>query len=86
MAKARFVLIGGFLGRQDHHNRPPGARIAARPKVGIVTNDQATDLVDTHALRPRDSTWAKWRDRASAATSTAWRTPSSNWNRISGPT
>lgn len=49
----RFVLIGGFLGagktttvgRLARHYTSQGL------KVGIVTNDQTTDLVDTHTLR-----------------------------------
>jgi Ni2+-binding GTPase involved in maturation of urease and hydrogenase len=49
----RFLLVGGFLGagktttiaRLANTFRQQGQR------VGIVTNDQATDLVDTHALR-----------------------------------
>ena len=49
----RFVLIGGFLGagksttvgRLAKHYSEQGKR------VGIVTNDQTTDLVDTHSLR-----------------------------------
>lgn len=49
----RFVMIGGFLGagktttiaRLAAHYQKQGLR------VGIVTNDQAADLVDTHNLR-----------------------------------
>ena len=49
----RFIMIGGFLGagktttvgRLATHFQDQGLR------VGIVTNDQATDLVDTHTLR-----------------------------------
>ncbi len=49
----RFILIGGFLGagksttvaRLAQHYTQQGK------KVGIVTNDQTTDLVDTHSLR-----------------------------------
>jgi G3E family GTPase len=49
----RFILIGGFLGagktttiaRLASHYQQQGLR------VGIVTNDQADDLVDTHNLR-----------------------------------
>lgn len=49
----RFIMIGGFLGagktttvgRLATHFQDLGLR------VGIVTNDQATDLVDTHTLR-----------------------------------
>ena len=49
----RFVMVGGFLGagkttaiaRLARHYRAQGRRI------GVVTNDQAHDLVDTNALR-----------------------------------
>ncbi len=49
----RFILIGGFLGagksttvaRVAKHYTSQGL------KIGIVTNDQTTDLVDTHSLR-----------------------------------
>jgi G3E family GTPase len=49
----RFVMIGGFLGagktttiaRLARHYQSQGQ------KIGIVTNDQATDLVDTNSLR-----------------------------------
>lgn len=49
----RFVMLGGFLGagktttiaRLARHYQSQGL------KVGIVTNDQATDLVDTQSLR-----------------------------------
>src|SRR5687768_5499631 len=49
----RFLMIGGFLGagktttiaRLARHYQSQGK------KVGIVTNDQATDLVDTNSLR-----------------------------------
>jgi len=49
----RFIMVGGFLGagktttvaRLARHYMDEGRR------VGLVTNDQATDLVDTFALR-----------------------------------
>jgi Ni2+-binding GTPase involved in maturation of urease and hydrogenase len=49
----RFVMVGGFLGagktttlaRLARHYQARGQR------VGVVTNDQAEDLVDTHSLR-----------------------------------
>jgi G3E family GTPase len=52
-ATMRFIMLGGFLGagktttigRLARHYQSLGLR------VGIVTNDQATDLVDTHNLR-----------------------------------
>ncbi|TWU22895.1 putative metal chaperone YciC [Novipirellula galeiformis] len=53
MSSIRFIMVGGFLGagktttiaRLAHAYQSQGL------KVGIVTNDQATDLVDTHTLR-----------------------------------
>jgi G3E family GTPase len=53
MARMKFVMIGGFLGagkttaiaRLAKHYTDQGL------KVGVVTNDQAYDLVDTHSLR-----------------------------------
>ena len=49
----RFVLIGGFLGAGKSTTVARLARhyTGLGQKVGIVTNDQTTDLVDTHALR-----------------------------------
>ena len=52
-APIRFIMLGGFLGagktttigRLARHYQDRGC------KVGIVTNDQATDLVDTKTLR-----------------------------------
>src|ERR1700730_6498015 len=49
----RFIMVGGLLGagkttsmaRLARHYMDQGKR------VGIVTNDQAQDLVDTHSLR-----------------------------------
>src|SRR5438552_3128906 len=53
MSPIRFIMLGGFLGagkttaiaRLARHYQSQGQ------KVGIVTNDQATDLVDTNSLR-----------------------------------
>jgi Ni2+-binding GTPase involved in maturation of urease and hydrogenase len=53
MSPIRFLMLGGFLGagktttiaRLARHYQSQGK------KVGIVTNDQATDLVDTNSLR-----------------------------------
>lgn len=49
----RFIMIGGFLGAGKTTTISRLARhyIAQGLKVGIVTNDQATDLVDTRSLR-----------------------------------
>src|SRR3954471_11476632 len=53
MHPIRFIMLGGFLGagkttamsRLARHYMDRGQR------VGLVTNDQAADLVDTHSLR-----------------------------------
>lgn len=53
MNPIRFIMLGGFLGagktttmgRLARHFQSQGL------KVGLVTNDQAVDLVDTHTLR-----------------------------------
>jgi G3E family GTPase len=49
----RFMMVGGFLGagKTTTIARLAKAYQARGLKVGIVTNDQATDLVDTHTLR-----------------------------------
>ncbi|MBT4692375.1 MAG: cobalamin biosynthesis protein P47K [Planctomycetaceae bacterium] len=49
----RFVMIGGFLGAGKTTTIGKLAQLYQQTglKVGIVTNDQATDLVDTHTLR-----------------------------------
>ena len=53
MQAMRFILIGGFLGAGKTTTIAALARNFQQQglKVGIVTNDQATDLVDTHSLR-----------------------------------
>jgi G3E family GTPase len=53
MKKLRFVMVGGFLGAGKTTTLARLARIylARGQKVGIVTNDQAQDLVDTTSLR-----------------------------------
>jgi G3E family GTPase len=53
MKKLRFVMLGGFLGAGK---TTAMARLARRymergQRVGLVTNDQAQDLVDTNSLR-----------------------------------
>ncbi len=53
MTEPRFIMIGGFLGAGKTTTI---SRLASRfqgqgKRVGIVTNDQATDLVDTNILR-----------------------------------
>jgi Ni2+-binding GTPase involved in maturation of urease and hydrogenase len=51
--RPRFIMIGGFLGAGKTTTIGRLARhFAAQGKnVAIVTNDQTTDLVDTHSLR-----------------------------------
>lgn len=53
MPQVRFILIGGFLGagKTTTIARLARAYVEQGHKVGIVTNDQATDLVDTRALQ-----------------------------------
>ncbi|QDT12073.1 GTP-binding protein [Planctomycetes bacterium K23_9] len=53
MTKTRFVLIGGFLGagKTTLIGQIAKRYLAAGKTVGIITNDQAADLVDTHNLR-----------------------------------
>jgi G3E family GTPase len=53
MKRMQFVMVGGFLGAGKTTTIAALARRYREQglKVGIVTNDQATDLVDTHALR-----------------------------------
>lgn len=53
MPRTRFVLIGGFLGagKTTTIARLARACVDRGQKIGIVTNDQATDLVDTQTLR-----------------------------------
>ena len=52
-SKIRFVLIGGFLGAGKTTLIGELARkyVADGRRVGIITNDQAADLVDTQNLR-----------------------------------
>lgn len=49
----RFIMVGGFLGAGKTTTVSRLARhyTSLGKKVGIVTNDQTTDLVDTHNLR-----------------------------------
>jgi G3E family GTPase len=49
----RFIMVGGFLGAGKTTTLGRLARhyMQRGHKVGIITNDQAQDLVDTHSLR-----------------------------------
>src|SRR3954452_13568358 len=53
MKRIRFVMIGGFLGAGKTTTLTRLARhyLARGQRVGLVTNDQAQDLVDTNSLR-----------------------------------
>ena len=53
MKRTRFVLIGGFLGagKTTLIGELANRYVRAGKRVGIITNDQAADLVDTHNLR-----------------------------------
>src|SRR4051794_21429689 len=49
----RFIMVGGFLGagKTTAMGRLARFYMGRGQRVGLVTNDQAADLVDTHALR-----------------------------------
>src|SRR5580700_1660425 len=51
--KLRFIMVGGFLGAGKTTTLARLARFyqGRGQKIGIVTNDQAQDLVDTTSLR-----------------------------------
>src|SRR5690349_8942116 len=53
MHKLRFIMVGGFLGAGKTTTLSRLARYytGRGQKVGLVTNDQAQDLVDTTSLR-----------------------------------
>jgi G3E family GTPase len=53
LSRIRYVMIGGFLGAGKTTTIARLARMfnAQGKSVGIVTNDQASDLVDTQSLR-----------------------------------
>jgi G3E family GTPase len=53
MSSIRFLMLGGFLGAGKTTTIARLARYyqSRGKKVGIVTNDQATELVDTNSLR-----------------------------------
>jgi G3E family GTPase len=57
----RFLMVGGFLGagKTTTLTRLARSYIDRGQKVGLVTNDQAQDLVDTHALREQGFTVAE---------------------------
>ena len=51
--KPVYIMVGGFLGagKTSTVSRLAKHYMGQGKKVGIVTNDQTTDLVDTHSLR-----------------------------------
>jgi Ni2+-binding GTPase involved in maturation of urease and hydrogenase len=53
MAQLRFIMVGGFLGAGKTTTLSRLARhyMSRGQNVGLVTNDQAQGLVDTHTLR-----------------------------------
>src|SRR5438270_1124661 len=53
MKRLRFIMIGGFLGagKTTAISRLARTYAGRGQKVGLVTNDQAQDLVDTNSLR-----------------------------------
>src|SRR5436305_5291055 len=53
MKQVRFIMVGGFLGAGKTTTLARLARgyMARGLRVGLVTNDQAQDLVDTNSLR-----------------------------------
>ncbi len=53
MHTIRFIMVGGFLGAGKTTTLARLARfyMDRGQKVGLITNDQAQDLVDTHSLR-----------------------------------
>src|SRR5712692_5868812 len=53
MKRLRFIMIGGFLGAGKTTTISRLARhyMGRGQRVGLVTNDQAQDLVDTNSLR-----------------------------------
>lgn len=55
MAKVQLILVGGFLGagKTTLLGKAAARYSAAGRTVGLITNDQAEDLVDTQVLRAR---------------------------------
>ncbi|HEV3262565.1 MAG TPA: GTP-binding protein [Gemmataceae bacterium] len=53
MKRVRFVMVGGFLGagKTTALARLARSYLGRGQRVGLVTNDQAQDLVDTNSLR-----------------------------------
>ncbi len=49
----RFIMVGSFLGSSKTTTLGRLAKhyMSRGQRVGVITNDQAQDLVDTHSLR-----------------------------------
>ena len=80
MSCVRFLMIGGFLGAGKTTAIARLARhfIDEGLSVGLVTNDQANDLVDTESLRAAGFMGppmgrASWRTSASGPSCRRWR-------------
>ena len=54
-AKARYIMLGGFLGAGKTTAVAALAQhlVASGLRVGLITNDQGSELVDTAMLRAR---------------------------------
>ena len=75
----RFVPLGGYLGAGKTTTMLAVARRleAAGERVGVITNDQGVDLVDTALARDRVARRelaARFRGSASPQVKTQWRT------------
>ena len=65
----KFIMVGGFLGAGKTTTLGRLAKYYSDQglNVGVVTNDQAADLVDTNALRSQGLMSEKWPVPVSAA-------------------
>ena len=88
MKHLRFIMVGGFLGAGKTTTLARLARfyLDRGQKVGLVTNDQAQDLVDTTSLRRRASPSRKCPAPAFAAVSTISSPRLGSSKAASGPT
>ena len=73
MAKARYIMVGGFLGAGK---TTALLRLAERLRgegrtVGLITNDQSVNLVDTAMLAEAGTTSARGRGAAVTAGSSS---------------
>ena len=70
MQSTKLILIGGFLGAGKTSLMARAARVlkGQGKTVGLITNDQASDLVDTAFLSDRKTRSGRFRGAAFAAT------------------